>query len=216
MKLSTIINQARSGELKGLSVESITDSDIVNYINLAMSVLYARFPLKTNEAVLTLHDNKTIYLLDGTDEDVLSAGEAIKEDSVLELVQAFDEAGEIPLDDQFDNKSIFTTGYNQVQIPYPQDGAFVGLVYIESPDLISPTYVDGKAEDCSVPLPVSLLEPLLHYVGYRAHGSRNGNVDGENNTHLMRYEASCRRIEDQGLIRRSSPHKVNKVGGFLA
>jgi len=218
MKLSTVIKQARSGELKNLSEEDITAETIVNHINLAMTVLYARFPIRTNECLLTLSDNKTIYRLDGTDSSVTVAGQPIQNDSVLIIVQAFDEAGSIPIDDDYDDNSIYTTSYDTIQVPNPADGAFISLIYIESPTSIEPTY-DAEGEvsgEYNVDIPRSLLEPLLHYIGYRAHGAIDGNIDGENNTHLMRFEASCKRIDTLGIIRRGGVHKTNKSGGFFS
>ncbi len=217
MKLSTVIEQARSGELNNLSVEDVTAKLIVNHINLAMTVLYARFPVRTNECLLTLEDNKTIYRLDGTDSSVTVAGAPIDADSVMSIVQAFDEAGSIPIDDDYDDYSIYTTSYDTIQVPSPQDGAFISIIYVQSPDIIEPTYtVNGElVGDYVVDLPRSLMEPLLHYIGYRAHGAIDGNIDGENNTHLMRFEASCKRIDALGLIRRGGVSKVNKAGGFF-
>ena len=61
MKLSTIISQARSGELKSLSSKDKTDEVIVNYINLALIALYSRFTLRTEEAIVALADGKTLY-----------------------------------------------------------------------------------------------------------------------------------------------------------
>ena len=52
----------------------------------------------------------------------------------------------------------------------------------------------------NIDVPLQMMEALLHYVGYRAHGAVNGNVQAENNTHYQRFEMSCSRIEQKGML----------------
>ena len=59
---------------------------------------------------------------------------------------------------------------------------------------------DGTAVDCDVDLPAQLLEPALHYIGYRAHGAVDGNVQAENSTHYTRYLAACDAADRLGVI----------------
>ncbi len=46
MKLLSIINQVRNGELSSLSAARKTDEKIVSYINTGLIALYNRFPLR--------------------------------------------------------------------------------------------------------------------------------------------------------------------------
>jgi hypothetical protein len=215
MRLSTIISQARSGELKSLSSKDKTDEVIVNYINLALIALYSRFTLRTEEAIVALADGKTLYRLDGTDAAVTANGAAIEGDNVLKLLSAFDERGEIPINDENNSFSIYTPSYNTIQVPQAQTGAYIAVIYKAGPELI--TYVDdgsGNAAEATVQLPMHLLEPLLHYVGYRAHGSGTGDIDNESNSHLSRYVASCNNVEALGLIPTDSVDMDNSRKGF--
>jgi hypothetical protein len=215
MKLSTIISQARSGELKSLSSKDKTDEVIVNYINLALIALYSRFTLRTEEAVIALTDVKTLYRLDGMDEEVTVNGAPIEDDNVLKILSAFDERGEISINDENNPLSIYTPSYNTLQVPHPETGAYIAVIYKAGPNLI--TYVDdgsGNATEATVQLPMHLLEPLLHYVGYRAHGSGTGDIDNESNSHLSRYVASCNNVESLGLIPTDSVDMDNSRKGF--
>ena len=56
----------------------------------------------------------------------------------------------------------------------------------------------GAAAEADVALPTVLLEPLLHYIGYRAHGAVNGSIQAENSTHYTRYEAACNKVLEMG------------------
>jgi len=199
MKLSTIIELAREGELKSLSPKDKTDEVVIGYINLAIVALYSRFLLETKEAIITLQDGVGLYRLDGTDANVTVNGAAVPDDDVIRILAAYNEAGEVGINDVEDVYGIFTPTYDVVQVPSAVTGNYMSIIYKANPAWIDYTTGDDTAL-INVRLPKALLEPLLHYVGYRAHGSVDGNVQAENNTHLMRFEASCNRVEKLGLV----------------
>jgi hypothetical protein len=186
MTLNDIVTQLKYGELR--SVASKDDMDaIVSYVNLALIALYSRFSLKVSEQLIPMQDNITEYLLN---EDAMT------------IRAIYDENGdEFPLDDETSLFSIMQVDFETIQVPNPLTGATLSVIYLPAPTTL--TYIDETSLTSRVPLPSQLLEPLLHYVGYRAHGSMNGDIKAENNTHYMRYEASCKRIEDLGVVRKA-------------
>jgi len=203
MKLSLILQQARSGELSSLSAKDKTDEKIVTYINLALIALYGRFQLSSEEAIITLRPDiaKVIYTLDSSDHDVKVGTRYMTDEEFMSIVAAFDESGnQLVVNDNKDVTSILTVGYNQVQIPLLDYSGYVSIIYRKNPDLV--VYVDnrGSATEADVNLPLQLLEALLHYVGYRAHGAVDGNINTENNTHYMRFEKACQRAEELGVM----------------
>ena len=204
MKLSFILNQARNGELAGLSKVDKTDEKIVGYINLALIALYNRFQLATEEAIVTLRPDliKTVYTLSSVDTDVKVAGQAMRVDDFMSIVCAYNENGsQISVNDDNDPFSIYTVAYNQVQIPLLEERSYVSIVYRRNPKLV--TFVDvgqGNAQEAEVELPLQLLEPMLHYIGYRAHGSVDGSIQAETNTHYTRFVAACNQAEAMGII----------------
>ena len=198
MKLSFILEQARSGELAGLSTVDKTDEKVVSYINLALIALYNRFQLATEEAIITLRPDipKNVYTLNSTDADVRVAGQPMTDDEFMSIIAAYEDNGaEIPVNDDANPYSIFTVSYNQVQVPLLVDNGYISIVYRKNPKLVTSTV--GTTD---VPLPMQFLEPLLHYVGYRAHGAVDGNVNAENNTHYTRYITSCNTLESTGVL----------------
>ena len=186
MTLNDIVTQLKYGELR--SVASKDDMDaIVSYVNLALIALYSRFSLKVSEQLIPMQDNITEYLLN---EDAMT------------IRAIYDENGdEFALDDETSLFSIMQVDFETIQVPNPLTGATLSVIYLPAPTTL--TYIDETSLTSRVPLPSQLLEPLLHYVGYRAHGSMNGDIKAENNTHYMRYEASCKRIEDLGVVRKA-------------
>lgn len=204
MKLSFVLEEARSGELSSLSTKDKTDRKIVTYINLALIALYGRFQLATEEAIIRLRPDipKTIYTMSSTDADVRVGPRAMVDDEFMSIVSAFDEDGsEITVNDTNDPKSVLTVSYNQVQVPLLADSGYISLIYRKNPTLV--VFMDdgnGNALDTDVQLPLQLLEALLHYVGYRAHGALDGNINTEQNTHYMRFEQACERAEELGVL----------------
>ena len=203
MKLSFILNQARNGELKSLSTKDKTDEVIVGYINLALVALYSRFQLKTEEAIITLETNpaRTVYTLDSTDTAVRVNGASMPNDDVMSIIDAFDESGRhVAINDEKDPFSIYTVSYNQVQIPLVNEGTYISIIYRKNPTLVTYTETNNVTDEKVVELPLQLLEPMLHYIGYRAHGAVDGKLNTENNTHYMRFEKSCERAQELGVL----------------
>lgn len=204
MKLSLVLAQARAGELAGLSKVDKTDEKLVGYINLGLIALYNRFQLSTDEAIIRLRPDipKNIYTFNSTDADVTVNGHAMTDDEFMSIAAAYEEDGtDIPINHEGNPKSLFTVSYNQVQVPLLASSGFISVIYRKNPTLV--TYVDngqGDAVDTDIPLPMQLLEVLLHYMGYRAHGAVDGNIQAENNTHYTRYLAACHAVDMTGVL----------------
>ena len=208
MKLTFILSQARSGELKTLSLKDKTDDVVISFLNLGLLALYTMFFIKTEEAIVALQDGKTLYRLDSTEADITVKNEPMPDGDVINIINAIDENGiQIPINDVNSQLGIFTPSYDTVQIPYSITGAFISIIYQQNPILlIAEDICDSEgallegAINTNVDIPLQLLEPLLHYIGYRAHGSVAGSIQDENNTHYMRFVASCRKIEKSGVM----------------
>jgi len=204
MKLSLILEQARAGELDAISKKDKTDKKVITYLNLAMIALYNRFVLATEEAIITLRPDltKTVYTMDSSDDDVRVAGQPMDDSQFMSIEYALNEDGsEITINDESDPLSIFTVAYNQIQVPLVEKNSYISVIYRTNPPLV--TFVDdgnGNAVDTEVQLPMQLLEAALHYIGYRAHGAVNGNIQAENNTHLTRYFNACNMAERLGVL----------------
>ncbi len=188
MTVNDVVTQLKYGELRSIAIKDDIPA-IVSYINLALQALYNRFTLKVDEYVLVMEDNITEYTLP---------------DNLSIIDSVYNENGEeLSLDDPMDVNGILRVSYDTVQVPNPIAGDALSIVYISIPAKI--VYVDETSLTQKIPLPSQLMEPLLHYIGYRAHGSMDGNIKAENNTHYMRFVASCDRIDQLGVIRRAIP-----------
>ena len=178
---------AANGELKNLAVKTDTDA-ILAYLNLGLIELYKRFPLKTNEYLVELVEGVDIYTLPSDCMWIVAAYDEVPEDSP-------DVVSIVAINEEDNPMSINTVSWDKIQVPVTLNGAYISIIYAAAPDAIDNTMLDEEID-----LPPQMLEALLHYVGYRAHGSVDGNVQAENNTHYQRFEASCNRIEQRGMI----------------
>jgi len=186
MTVNDVVNQLKYGELRSIAAKD-DNFAIVSYINLALQALYNRFTLKTSEQLIPLYDNVVEYTLAS---------------DLMTIEAIYDENGdEFALDDVNSMFSIQQVDFETIQVPNPNTGATLSVIYKSSP--VTLLYIDETSLDEKVPIPPQLTECLLHYIGYRAHGSMDGNIKAENNTHYMRFVASCDRVDQLGLVRKA-------------
>jgi hypothetical protein len=187
MTIQQLVDLAVDGELRTLQVKDNTAS-IVGYINLGLIELYKRFPLDVQEHMITLLDGVEIYTMPSNFMWIVSAYDEVPETSNLTVLP-------IPINEEDNPVSINTISWNQVQVPVTVTGAYISIIYVAAP-----TYFTDADLATTLPIPPQMVEALLHYIGYRAHGSDDGNVQAENSTHYQRFELSCKRIEQMGMF----------------
>ena len=201
---------AKAGELKNLVLDTDT---ILAALNLGIIELYKRFPLRVEEAIVTL-GNKEYYKMDGTDPDVDMPTDA----PYMWIVRAYGEVpmgcdvsvNELPINDEDNILSINTVNWCTIQVPASIDNETISLIYVAAPVLLTAGDLNK-----TLPIPPQLYEALLHYVGYRAHGALDGNIQAENSTHYQRFEASCQRAKESGMYTTDSMEMDRNMKGFV-
>lgn len=201
---------AKAGELKNLVLDTDT---ILAALNLGIIELYKRFPLRVEEAIVTL-GNKEYYKMDGTDPDVDMPTDA----PYMWIVRAYGEVpmdcdvsvNELPINDEDNLLSINTVNWCTIQVPASIDNETISLIYVAAPVLLTAGDLNK-----TLPIPPQLYEALLHYVGYRAHGALDGNIQAENSTHYQRFEASCQRAKESGMYTTDSMEMNRDMKGFV-
>ena len=201
---------AKAGELKNLVLDTDT---ILAALNLGIIELYKRFPLRVEEAIVTL-GNKEYYKMDGTDPDVDMPTDA----PYMWIVRAYGEVpmdcdvsvNELPINDEDNLLSINTVNWCTIQVPASIDNETISLIYVAAPVLLTAGDLNK-----TLPIPPQLYEALLHYVGYRAHGALDGNIQAENSTHYQRFETSCQRAKESGMYTTDSMELDRDMKGFV-
>jgi hypothetical protein len=209
MRVDDLVQMARNSELRTLAVAQ-DEKIVIGYINLGLVELYKRFPVETKEVMITLEGDSEIYILPEDCMYLIAAYGEIPEYSSMVV-------NELPINEENNPLSINTVAWNKIQVPASIEGQVISLIYAASPELIRYDEETGAHNYQDIPLPASLLEALLHYVGYRAHAAVDGNIQAENNTHYTRFEASCSRVESLGTFTRDELCMDNRIAdrGFV-
>ena len=190
MTIQQTIDMARFGELRQLT--TLKDESIISFINLGILELYKRFTLQYEEVLIELG-----VPTDATDEYTMLSNTVYQlPDSCMYILEAYEEnETKIPINDEDSLYTINTFSWNKIQVPTPTLGAKISIIYVKSPAILTVADIDSTLQ-----LPPQLTEALLHYIGYRGHGSIDASVEAENNTHYQRFERSCARAKSDGLL----------------
>jgi hypothetical protein len=204
MLVQDVVNMAKEGELSTLGIKD-DDSRTLGYMNLGMIELYKRFPLKTEEYLFERTIGTEFYTMPSNLMWIQTAHGTVMVDGKLSLSR-------LAINEENNTLSVNTVSWNKIQVSSGVAAGDISLVYIASPDTY--TVADlGKVID----LPTQLVEALLNYIGYRAHGALDGKINTENNTHYQRFEASCRRVELHGMFTPDDLDTSNRLSnrGFV-
>lgn len=196
MVLSELFKYLSYGELSQLSLGTgsggeISESDfptLAAHVNLGLSQIYTRLPLKQEQTVIALQTGISTYTVDG---------------NVIKIEQVVTEKGtQLPINDPADDTSVFTPAYNQVQVPNAESGNLIAVIYRAGHDKISLSRgLDANVVE--VDLPDALIEALLSYVVGRVLLSRGaGESANEGATYLQRFELAIQQYENTGLIQK--------------
>jgi len=118
----------------------------------------------------------------------------------------------LPINEDNNPLTINTVSWNKVQIPASVLGRTVSLIYVASPKLATATALSD-----TIPIPDQMIEALLNYIGYRGHGSMDGNIQAESNTHYQRFEISVKRLVKEGMFTEESVQMPTRLRdkGFM-
>ena len=203
MTIKQVVKLAQAGELSNIAVKSNVDA-IVGYINLGLIELYKRFPISVKEYVVELLDNVDVYTMPSDYMWLVNAYGEVPADDLTNVVNL------LAINEEDNPLSINTPSWNTVQIPLSVAGGYVSLIYVAAPGIIEytapvapateGTYTVNGVSATEIAIPVQMIEALLHYIGYRAHAAMDGNIQAENSTHYTRFEKSCERIKELGMM----------------
>ena len=237
------------GDMDTMTINVEDYPKIIPSLNLALTELYKRFPIRIEEVIIRQEPQISTYYLhsryamtnDKSSEPIKYIHDSVYEpftDNVLRIEQVFNELGtEIPINTNidygededynslkyepylgtsvdYDFQSIVTPTYNSLQIlPHPVGQNNLLVKYRASHHLIkvSANLVPGETE---VDVPLSMLEPLLLYVGGRIHANMHGEDPNSGAGFIAKFEASCKKIEDLNLFNKGNVNntKLERTG----
>lgn len=235
MHLSDVFDSLTHGELGHLfeggegemGIQPCDYAKITSRINLGLSELYKRFPLKTGDVVVRMMDPIQTYYLDprfshtNDDSDIPIERRYIHDSEyqpfvggVNKIEQVFNELGEtLFLNDKDEYWSVFTPAYNAVQVPWPDKANQIIINYRadHDPIIIIP---DLDPEKTEVKIPYAYLEALLYYVGMRSLTPMGGEEVQEGNNYMAKFEQSCAQLTNLNMMNTDNTRnsKLDKAG----
>ena len=228
MKLAEIFAQLTHGELSQISlggaaageINSASYLQLVSHVNLGLTALHKRFPIKENRLVLKLTQGeinyplKSSYAVNGkasyvpvrTIQDTVLAP---FKDDILKVERVLTDLDwELGLNNESDKYSVFTPAFNSLRIhkdlvtesidlPTWLRTASLTVVYRANHSILTADDDIDSPEDVEINLPDSYMEPLLYFIASRIMnpiGSGQGEMNMGNN-YAAKYEQACQALE---------------------
>lgn len=189
MLVSEAITLLVAGELKQLGIKT-EEATVLGFINLGILEIYKRFLLWEAKATVTQVADVDIYnLVDGADNVIIDLSD--HELLVIERIYDSEDLRYI-VNNEKSEYTIYTPRFNQILVNDIEVDEVLEVFYRAAPIFLTATTQ-------TIPLPQQFLEALFLYVGYKGQMSVKAGIKDENNTHFMRFEASCNRIKMEGL-----------------
>jgi hypothetical protein len=220
MLLSEIFEQLEEGELRqmalgGSEASGIIESDypkIIPHVNLGLSEIYKRFPLRTEHLTIQQYAQITNYqLLPKYAQSNTASTEPVKyimdssfkpftdDAKVLKIEAVFDEEGQkYHLNDETNPYSVYTPTYNTIQIPFNDENNAFGVTYRAGHPKLSATVSDVLNQE--VEISDTHLRALLLFIGARYLKTR-GNAEStqEGIAMLQEFYVEVGDVRDLGL-----------------
>ncbi len=227
MNLKEVFDQLTYGELSQLSIGGgeagvISEANyprVLAHVNLGLTALYKRFPLKEGRLTIELQTGMTTYPINnnfavGNTKStepvkfILDSTAAPFLNDIHKIERVYTSLDyELGLNDESDPYSLFTPSALVLRVPAEVVGGSVDLpdelktetlelVYRANHPKIDVGFGFFEPELVELELPVSHLEPLLLYVASRVH-TPTGMTNEANlgNTYFAKYEAACQQLE---------------------
>lgn len=215
MKLSELLSRLSYAELSNLSIGNegrgfIKEADIpklVAHINDGLIRIYSRFVLCTKQLLLEQVEHITNYHLTTNYAESSNSGVmypyikdllygAFKGD-VIRVLEVHDDTGqERVLNDKCDPSSLFTPAPQILQVPAPEGGRSLGVMYQASHE-----HIDGNDLEQEIIIPFVLEGALQAFVAYKVFSHMNGQDNlVKSQEHLNTYESICQDVEERDLV----------------
>ena len=224
MTLKQIFDLLSQGELSQIHLggtQGIDESNwerVLGAVNLGLTELHKRFPLRREQVVLQMQEGQLRYTLDVkhavSNRDNPTATKYLIDSAanpfigrVLKIYKVFDASGcELKLNrvgDAFDqaHSTVRTPSYNTLILPTMLPVQALTVEYLGNHPLLVKERGYFNLEDVTVELPDTHLTALLYFVASRLFnptGLSGNTAFHEGNNYEAKFEAECMRLENDG------------------
>lgn len=200
------ISDAVAGTIKTPALPKIT-----NYTNEALLKLYSRFVLKENDLLLQLYPHITYYHLiprfavsytptGSVDNEpiryILDTNYEPFADELLKVLSIHDMDGcKVPLNDENDDRSVFSPQDKLLQVPNPEDNTYLNLRFQQRHTKIQAVLSE------EIVVPDVLMTALTSYIAYKTFSHMNSdNSTAKAQEFLALYERECDAVVANDLV----------------
>lgn len=184
----------------GLHQISVTDAQIIRWTNLGLVDLYSRFPLDSQEFVLSVSADISIYNLPSDFMSISSAFTPAKYHR--DIYGNLDDEGnstegliELELNVTNGTNAVYLSNPGKIQIPYPVDAQLISILYRANPIKLT---VDGLLNDIGIA--EQYYNALQYFVINQGFMSNHGGTESDTHLYFQRYQQACSLLENQGLV----------------
>jgi hypothetical protein len=220
MNVTQLLQRLSYGPLANLSMSNDGDGTIVEtkhpavigFANECLLKLYSKFNLKEAEVIIEQAGTITNYKLDSKYSLVNAAAnptlphyiiDSVTKpftDDLIKVLGVYQTGGaQAPLNDDNASNSLFTPTYDLLQVPDPEDGAPLYIIYQAKH---APLALEGEGYlDADIDLPEVLEEALIAYIGHKVYFYMNGQENTlKSSDYLSIYTSICNEAVDQDLV----------------
>ena len=197
MIVQDVVTLARHGELSSVAVKD-DPSAIVSFVNLGMIALYKIFTVDTRILEFTPEENDLTLILPPNFMYPIRSYQKVKEGNKLK-------EKDVPINEEDCAKGINFLNYKEVNFSSELIGKTIYIRYNVSP----PKYTHSNMNE-EIALPETLIDCLLHYVGYRGHLGIRSDGNSETNVHFVRFERSVEKAKNLGIVPTTDSLVMNK------
>lgn len=218
MKLADLFEHLSYGVLAQLNISGndtgIKNRDfpkITSHINLGLTSLYTRFPLRKDEIQVQLNSGiETYYLRNQYASSNVASAEPIKYlldtvgspfgNNVLRIEAIYnDEDEELVLNDEHTDTTIWTPNFDTFKVQEPVDGDVLLVSYRANHEKLVVTAATD-ADSVEIILPEYLLEALSLFVASKVVNPIGKEGPALANNYFVQYETMLRNIEMAGMV----------------
>jgi hypothetical protein len=228
MLLSDVFKQLAYGEFAGIALgnahgDGILEIDypkVIASINLGLSELHKRFPLRHKEVFIQLYSDMVEYQIhskyavsNGEDSPfevqkyIIDSPTAPFVDDILKIEEVYSSCGEaLFLNNDKECRSVYTTSFRTLQVPCEIREKTSVLSVLYRADHQTIPLDTTNPEEIEIELGSAHIEALMYYVASRILNntvSLAGTSDGQ--VFMQKFEMSCANIERFSLYNKTDP-----------